>query len=163
MIAFSRLISNRKSLAILAGVSLIAVLEFSRIHVPYCVKNKFKYRCRHLVKHFVSKTARICSFLNINSEPIVYRNLLKCVRLIKKIDNNDFEKINVIYNLNFNYFYIYVYKKIIDSYAKKCKLRIYSPKKTMDDLYPAIFYYHGGGFCFNSIGKRKASFFFKIR
>ncbi|RNA25716.1 arylacetamide deacetylase-like 4 [Brachionus plicatilis] len=134
MILFSRFMNNSKSWAIFAGFSLIAALEFSRIHVPYCVKNKFKYRCRYLVKHLVAKAARLGSALYLNSEPILYRNLLKCVRLIQRIDDSYFKNIN-----------------IIDSTAKNCKIRIYSPKNSTDDLQPAMFYYHGGGFCFNSI------------
>lgn len=96
MILFSRIINNSKSWAIFAGVTLIAAFEFSRIHVPYCVKNKFKYRCRYLVKHFVAKAARLGSVLSINSEPVLYRNLLKAVRLIQRIDENNFRNINVI-------------------------------------------------------------------
>jgi hypothetical protein len=53
---------KKKSLAVLTAVSLAAACEFSRIHVPDFVENKFSYRMSRIVGILIAKIVNYIYF-----------------------------------------------------------------------------------------------------
>lgn len=94
---WDQFLERKKSIALVAGVTLVASLEFSRIYVPDCVDKKFAYKIKYLKNQFGSKLARLGSFLRIGNEPSIIRKLTSLIRDKKLIESSQFD-VNVSYD-----------------------------------------------------------------
>jgi hypothetical protein len=95
----NQIFERRKFVALVTGATVVAGLEFSRIYVPDCVENKFKYRLKFLVNHSVMRLARLCSLLKIDSEPALIRKMVKKVSLFLKANPYDYPNVKVCLNI----------------------------------------------------------------
>lgn len=67
MEAIKNFFGKKKSLGLIAGVSMIGAYEFSRIYVPGFVENHFTYRINCLIENSLSKLVNIIFFNNFLS------------------------------------------------------------------------------------------------
>ncbi|CAF0923480.1 unnamed protein product [Brachionus calyciflorus] len=123
---------DKKTVALITGITVIGALEFTRIYVPECVDNKLKYRCRYVLNHFVAKLAKLGSLLGVGSEPVLLRKIIQFAA--KKVDLNNYP--NII---------------VTDRIVNGNRIRIYKSKNEINEPKSIMFYYHGGGYALNSL------------
>ncbi|CAF0923536.1 unnamed protein product [Brachionus calyciflorus] len=82
----------------------------------------------------VVKLAKLASFFGFQYEPILIRELLKIIIKPHSIIPENLSSVN-----------------IINDELNSIRIRIYSPKTNTDNFFPAMIYFHGGGYVLNSI------------
>lgn len=122
---------NNKIVALVAGASMLAAVEFVNIYVPEKVNDKFLFRLDKLREKLALNTAAIGASLNYGNEFEIFR---KVHSFLIDITTFKFEK------RSSDVF-------VTDTVADDVPIRIYYPKGISSSLQPIMFYFHGGAYC----------------
>lgn len=127
---------SNKFVAIVAGASMLAAVEFVNIYVPDKVNDKFLFRFEKLREKLALKTAMIAAGFNYGTELELFRSIhafLIRITTLNKIDNRSSSVF------------------VSDTIAGAVPIRIYYPNGITRGPEPVMFFFHGGGYCTGSV------------